>query len=247
MRIGLVLVLCFFVLGCGGEEQCTSHDSTSCQEGINYWIDSCGNFEEVIENCDCGCTPEHSGCKSCGCEKDCTGRECGPDPVCGESCGTCPGNLVCDVGECICQTHDHCDDNSICIYESCTLAYGREYRITVVSVLVSQYDQNNEAWDALGGMPDPYICFYRNDQASAEFCTSVKDDTLIATYNESFETIIRGSDKWLMYVWDEDISDHDPIGGFVMDPITVSMIKSGGIMGQGDYALELVTSIEPVL
>jgi hypothetical protein len=32
----------------------------------------------------------------CPCVKDCTRRECGPDPVCGESCGTCVGNSTCN-------------------------------------------------------------------------------------------------------------------------------------------------------
>lgn len=36
-----------------------------------------------------------------GCTPDCGGRECGPDPVCGVSCGSC-GRGVCNLdGECI--------------------------------------------------------------------------------------------------------------------------------------------------
>jgi len=34
--------------------------------------------------------------------KDCTGRECGPDPVCGESCGQCEQGYVCNEdGKCV--------------------------------------------------------------------------------------------------------------------------------------------------
>lgn len=122
----------------------------------------------------------------------------------------------------------------------------REYRFTVLSVEVSQNNPASETWDSVGGLPDPFVCFYRNDQTPAEFCTTAKDDTLTATYNESFQAIIRGSDKWLMYVWDEDISDHDEIGGFVMDPIEVAWIKLGGVSGHGDYVLELLVSITSV-
>jgi len=281
--VGAVLLSPFVAIGCGGGGgDCTSHASTFCQESVTYWTDSCGNLEEVKEQCQSGCNTTHDDCKctpnclgldcgpdpicgeSCGtcssgwtcnalgqcisdCIPNCAGRVCGPDPVCGQSCGTCTGALECVNGECICIDDYDCDDNSICIYESCTLAYGREYRFTVVSVEVSQNNPAGDTWDAVGGLPDPFVCFYRNDQTSTEFCTYAKDDTLNATYNESFEAIIRESDKWLMYVWDEDISDHDAIGGFEMDPITVPMIKSGGIVGQGDYVLDILVNITPVL
>jgi len=38
----------------------------------------------------------------CGgpCVPDCAGLECGPDPVCGESCGTCGSGLWCNAGSC---------------------------------------------------------------------------------------------------------------------------------------------------
>ena len=36
------------------------------------------------------------------CTPDCTDLQCGPDPVCGESCGTCDSGFFCDViGQCI--------------------------------------------------------------------------------------------------------------------------------------------------
>ncbi len=34
------------------------------------------------------------------CVPDCTGLECGPDPVCGQSCGTCDDGYTCQSGEC---------------------------------------------------------------------------------------------------------------------------------------------------
>lgn len=41
-----------------------------------------------------------AGGRVCPRDKDCTGRECDPDPVCGVSCGTCPGSWVCESGRC---------------------------------------------------------------------------------------------------------------------------------------------------
>ncbi|RME28350.1 MAG: PEGA domain-containing protein, partial [Deltaproteobacteria bacterium] len=41
------------------------------------------------------------------CVPDCTGRQCGPDPVCGTSCGECPAGHQCD-GQGICQCQPDC-------------------------------------------------------------------------------------------------------------------------------------------
>jgi formylglycine-generating enzyme required for sulfatase activity len=37
----------------------------------------------------------------CPAGQNCTGLECGSDPVCGESCGNCSGYEVCDQGQCV--------------------------------------------------------------------------------------------------------------------------------------------------
>jgi len=36
-----------------------------------------------------------------GCVSDCTGLECGADPVCGQSCGTCDDGYSCQDGDCV--------------------------------------------------------------------------------------------------------------------------------------------------
>jgi hypothetical protein len=54
----------------------------------------------------------------CVCVPDCTGRQCGPDPACGQSCGTCPTGATCDAnGQCRAPTGQHgdlCIDASDC-------------------------------------------------------------------------------------------------------------------------------------
>jgi hypothetical protein len=56
-----------------------------------------------------------------GCEKDCAGRVCGPDPLCGLSCGTCPEgqdcNLAgaCEPADCVRQCGDlECGNDPLC-------------------------------------------------------------------------------------------------------------------------------------
>lgn len=60
------------------------------------------NGDETWESCS----------RDCDCEPDCSGRECGPDPVCGQSCGRCD-----DGNEC---TADSCDDGR-CDYHAMEL------------------------------------------------------------------------------------------------------------------------------
>jgi len=91
---------------------------------------------EAGRQLDCTCTSGVTGsqtCKDdgsgweecvCDCIKNCTGRECGEDPVCGESCGTCDLNSTCNVsGVCECDFLDCegtcCADGQVCSEGSC--------------------------------------------------------------------------------------------------------------------------------
>ncbi|NMB75035.1 MAG: hypothetical protein GYA21_07885 [Myxococcales bacterium] len=62
-----------------------------------------------------------TGLAACGsgssCVPDCTGRACGPDPVCGQSCGSCTGGAECRDGVCgggTCQTDADCGPDENC-------------------------------------------------------------------------------------------------------------------------------------
>ena len=47
-------------------------------------------------------SPSSDGFSATECVPDCAGRECGPDPICGEDCGACGDGEVCNetVGQC---------------------------------------------------------------------------------------------------------------------------------------------------
>ncbi len=69
-------------IGCGG-----CGDKFDCGDGKcveQSWV--CDGYFD----CDSGVDEE-----GCSCEADCFARECGPDPVCGVSCGTCGGAMAC--------------------------------------------------------------------------------------------------------------------------------------------------------
>jgi len=124
---------CESVTGCSTDADCTggkvcrnsvcvcaSHASAGCYLDDLWWFDSCGEPEEQIVDCPNGC--ENDSCKDC--TPDCGTRECGPDPVCGTSCGDCDAGEDCNqegqcVPECVPQCGTRvCGPDPVC-QESC--------------------------------------------------------------------------------------------------------------------------------
>ena len=159
----------------------------------------------------------------------------------------CGGDGGGNGGDDSCITDLDCDATTMCFYGDCSSPYGRTFRFTFGGVTISERDPNGEAWDALGGMPDPFVCAWKNsEQPVNEVCTSTVDDSLTAQFNEYFETALFQEDVWYFGVWDEDISEDDFIGACA-GQIDVGKIKSGGFGCNGDYYSDLVVYVEPVL
>ena len=78
-------------------DECISSDTRR-----TYQAGSCDQGSCVYPHFDVFCA---NGCLNgeCqGCTPDCGGRDCGPDPVCGEDCGPCDTGEICDsAGQCI--------------------------------------------------------------------------------------------------------------------------------------------------
>jgi fibronectin type 3 domain-containing protein len=97
--------------GCGGSCGTCSGGQTCDATGkcvacpLNCPTDSCG-FDGCGGTCACatGKSCDNTGhCVTSTCTPDCSGRQCGPDPVCKTTCGTCTGtNQQCDTtGKCV--------------------------------------------------------------------------------------------------------------------------------------------------
>jgi formylglycine-generating enzyme len=93
--------------GCGGTcGSCDTPPVDFCQSGTTIrrysGASSCSgtgqcNYTYTDVTCTTGCA--NGKCQ--GCEPDCSGRACGPDPVCGTSCGGCTGTDKCNAaGQC---------------------------------------------------------------------------------------------------------------------------------------------------
>lgn len=90
-------------LDCGPDPVCSEpcgicNDGWACEWGQCVEQETCGNGE-----CDAG--EDSASCpQDCMCIPDCTGLDCGPDPACGISCGTCGDGQTCQAGECVGET-----------------------------------------------------------------------------------------------------------------------------------------------
>lgn len=92
-----------------GDGQCAA--SESCADCPVDCGDCCGDgvcnvaYNETCVSCsgDCGCESGEvcSATGVCECEADCSQLECGPDPVCQQSCGDCGASETCQQGRCV--------------------------------------------------------------------------------------------------------------------------------------------------
>ena len=104
--LGLLATL--FLTGCpsGNKDNCQARDHVSCQDDALGWIDSCGEFSELIQACPCGCGQTADSCADCPCKPSTCGERgwtCGEqDDGCGENifCGGCSGAFICSNGDC---------------------------------------------------------------------------------------------------------------------------------------------------
>lgn len=124
-----ITALVVSVVGCESYEYCPEGQSWCWARCVFLESDdencgSCGNACDVFEVCvngscrssctclsDTDCSEDQCCFEDCVCaHKDCTGLECGPDPVCNMSCGDCGSSGSCVNGECVggCTTREDC-------------------------------------------------------------------------------------------------------------------------------------------
>jgi len=104
------------------------HLAAACTE--TFEICDNGYDDDLDRYTDC----DDADCRDlevCQCYPDCGGRECGRDPVCGQSCGACDDGEVCTQDRCedgicvfgdvpgCCHFHQDCDDGDRCTRDLC--------------------------------------------------------------------------------------------------------------------------------
>lgn len=142
-----------------------------------------------------------------------------------DDCSRCGPGTVCEYGRCVADNGNggggdgyqdpcayvNCREWETCSAGICNFDTTSQWNVIAASGTVADHDPNGEAWDALGGAPDPYACMTVNGQKS---CTSTKQDTFHPVWNERlFSRAGAGSLMGgiaVSYV-DEDVSSNDVI------------------------------------
>ena len=95
-RVGSLGLLVVFLLSSG---------LLSCDDGSGGGPggpgDLCTTKEDCLPELECLLGVCSAGEPECPDTGNCTGLECGPDPVCGVLCGVCAGNEICQDWECV--------------------------------------------------------------------------------------------------------------------------------------------------
>ncbi len=148
------LICMLFAVACssGSEKLCDSGEFRDCTclsglEGQQTCQDDGSRWGECI----------------CTCVRDCTDRECGLDPVCGESCGECGADASCLESQCIIGT--------------LTLVGWTTEALASVRVTVAGEDSTTTADDQgnftlsinIGDTGDMVVMFAIGDQPGREF------------------------------------------------------------------------------
>ncbi len=92
-RVFPALALALVVLSCGGG----SDDPSGRLSQVGETCSKTGDCDSGLVCVGAVCQQEGAICPD---DKECSGLECGPDPVCGTSCGTCSGDQSCSEGAC---------------------------------------------------------------------------------------------------------------------------------------------------
>jgi hypothetical protein len=95
---GLALVL---VLGATGTVGACGDSDGSSSSALSGAGENCTKTADCEPGLKCVSLVCQQGGADCPADKDCSGLECGPDPVCGESCGACGATEDCQVGHCV--------------------------------------------------------------------------------------------------------------------------------------------------
>ena len=127
--------------------------------------------------------------------------------ACGDDDGNSNGNVYNDSG----ANCTSCKKWEICSGGKCTFNNASRWNLTADGAVVNQKDANGNAWDTLGGLPDPMVCVTIN---GAKKCTYSKQDTLTPAWYTTLHnqvgagTLIGG---FSITILDDDLTTPDII------------------------------------
>ena len=117
---------------CAGGQQCSANgacdcvanQSQQCQGGKLFWLDSCGNPGDLVDDCNDGNPCTDDGCANGACVNQASPCDCQVDADCdqGKDCQLVEcvdGNCVKDLVAACCLSDTDCDTGNACLPSSC--------------------------------------------------------------------------------------------------------------------------------
>lgn len=204
------LLITLLLTACTPEMMMGEHTPAECSDGID------NDRDGAIDCDDIGCAA-HSFCAGMSpVDAGPISRGCGPD-----NCSGCCSGDVCLAGNAAnaCgaagRTCIDCGPVGLCSSGTCRTDPASRWNVIIEWLRVPMHDTNGDAWDAFGGLPDPFVRVYVGSESNFVGATSAASDTLEATFNARVATNQR-ADALRTYlsfeVMDEDVSSHDFIG-----------------------------------
>lgn len=215
-----------WITGCGGDDQ-THVD-------VDAMAASCGDHVCSASESNATCPVDCPATATCG-DGTCSGTEtpasCPQDcPVCGD--GVCNGtetSASCpqDCTAASCTTFpDDCTGENVCVQGSCVAAFGRIYKMFIFDGTMTQDDETGTPWDAVGGLPDPYVIINLNGAFLGQ--TNTRNDTLTPAWSEAATATIAGGSTFDIQVFDEDVAVDDLMFSCTTQPLTADLLRHHG-------------------
>jgi hypothetical protein len=217
---------------CGGQQKCTAGQ---CKEpcGPNNCAGCCDGDTCVAGNANDKCGGSGEACTSCGASLVCSNKQC-IDASCQATCtnGCCsdtgcqPGTAsnACGTGGVGCVD---CGYGRSCTSGACVLDTTSLWDFYVSFAVLPELSKSGYHWDALGGLPDPYLVAFSSEGASSHSgITSTVTDSLYPFWAETPLTGVKASEllnNLSFEVWDEDTLDADDLIGGCKLPLTAAM------------------------
>ena len=144
----------------------------------------------------------------------------GADAMEAQGCG--PSNTIC-TGE------------TICVNDACEQAFGRTYKLQVLSTLIETTDSEGMPWDISGGAPDPYVVVEIN--GTEVLRTDTVQDSFAPTFPKSTLQVIPAGATITATVYDADVDADDVVYICEANPITVEHLRQQALFcGAGEIS-----------
>lgn len=174
-------------------------DGAACTACTGAFV--CSNGTCIDGSCRATCT--NGCCSAAGCQPGTAKNACGAG---GEACVDCGAGRACSSGACV------LDRTSL-------------WDFYVSFAEVPQKSRSGNPWDALGGLPDPYLLAFASDGVTTSSGkTSTQTDTYYPFWAETPLTKVKAStllSNLSFEIWDEDTLDPDDYIGGCNLPVTV--------------------------